>query len=70
MISPGARLAKGVPRTLLRAVKPRTSPRLTTAAALYTAPFARSGRPTTTSMSPSAVAAATLPRPSSAASSR
>ena len=70
MNSPGARLAKGVPRTLRRAVKPRTSPPQTAAAALYTAPLARRGRPTTTSMSPSAVAAATLPRPSSAASSR
>ena len=40
MDSPGFRLANTVPRTLRRAVKPRTSPLQTAAAALYTAPRA------------------------------
>ena len=70
MTSPGLSAENTVPRTFLRAVKPRISPSHTKAAALYNAPRAARGRPTTTSISLPWVDAVTRLRPSIAASVR
>ena len=68
MTSPVFSAENTVPRTFLRAVKPRISPSHTMAAALYKDPRTASGRPTTASMSLPAVASATRSRASIAAS--